>query len=121
MARILVVDDSQSMMVSITNILKRHGHEILTASDGEEGVQVAKAEIPDLILMDLVMPKLNGFQATRQITHDPSTQHIPVIIVTTKNEETDEIWAKRQGASGYILKPVEENALMSKINEHLEK
>lgn len=121
MARILIVDDSPTQALMLTKILKKHGHEILTATDGEEGVEVAKAEMPDLILMDVVMPKINGFQATRQITKNPSTSHIPVIIVTTKDQETDKIWGARQGASGYVIKPVEESILMETVNRYLPK
>ncbi len=121
MARILIVDDSPTQALSLSKILKKQGHEILTATDGVQGVEVAKAELPDLVLMDVVMPKINGFQATRQITKDPATQHIPVIIVTTKDQETDKIWGARQGAKGYIIKPVEEAALLETIKQFLPK
>ena len=121
MARILIVDDSPTQTLSISKILKKHGHEIITAKDGEEGVEVAKAELPDLVLMDVVMPKINRFQATRQITKNPSTSHIPVIIVTTKDQETDRIWGARQGAKSYVTKPVEEELLMNAINQYLPK
>ena len=121
MARILIVDDSPTQTLSLSKVLKRHGHEILTAKDGEEGVEVAKAELPDLVLMDVVMPKINGFQATRQITKNPSTSHIPVIIVTTKDQETDRIWGARQGAKSYVTKPVEEELLMDAVNQYLPK
>lgn len=121
MARILIVDDSPTQALSLSRILKKHGHEILTATDGEQGVEVAQAERPDLILMDVVMPKINGFQATRQITKNPATSHIPVIIVTTKDQETDKIWGARQGAKSYVIKPVEEAVLMDTINQFLPK
>ncbi|MCC8986323.1 MAG: response regulator [Candidatus Contendobacter sp.] len=121
MARILIVDDSPTQTLSLSKILKKHGHEVLTAKDGEEGVEVAKKELPDLVLMDVVMPKINGFQATRQITKNPSTSHIPVIIVTTKDQETDRIWGARQGAKSYVTKPVEEDLLMDAVNQHLPK
>ncbi len=121
MARILIVDDSPTQTLSLTKIVKKHGHEILTAKDGVEGVEVAKAELPDLILMDVVMPNINGFQATRQITKNPSTSHIPVIIVTTKDQETDRIWGARQGAKGYVTKPVDEETLMETIKKFLAK
>jgi twitching motility two-component system response regulator PilH len=107
--------------MSLTKLLKKHGHEVLTARDGAEGVEVAKAELPDLVLMDVVMPKINGFQATRQITKDPNTRHIPVIIVTTKDQETDKIWGERQGAKGYILKPVTEDSIIEAIRQFLPK
>ncbi len=121
MARILIVDDSPTQTLSLAKVLKKHGHEILTAKDGMEGVEVAKAELPDLVLMDVVMPKINGFQATRQITKNPSTSHIPVIIVTTKDQETDKIWGARQGAKGYVVKPAEEATLIETIGQFLPK
>ena len=121
MARILIVDDSPTQAMSLTRLVKKHGHEVLTARDGAEGIEVAKAELPDLVLMDVVMPKINGFQATRQITKNPSTSHIPVIIVTTKDQETDRIWGERQGAKGYILKPVTEDSIIEAIRQFLPK
>jgi len=117
MARILIVDDSATQVYSLRKILMKHGHEVIVAGDGAEGVQVAKVELPDLILMDVVMPKLNGFQATRQLTRDTATQHIPIIMVTTKDQETDKIWGERQGAKRYITKPVDEDYLINTINE----
>jgi twitching motility two-component system response regulator PilH len=119
MARILIVDDSPTQTLSLSKILKKHGHEVITAKDGAEGVEVAKAELPDLVLMDVVMPKINGFQATRQDHQNPSTSHIPVIIVTTKDQETDKIWGERQGAKGYVIKPVDEDVLVETINKFL--
>ncbi len=121
MARILIVDDSPTQTMSLSKILKKHGHEIITAKDGTEGVEVAKAELPDLVLMDVVMPGVNGFQATRQITKHHSTSHIPVIICTTKDQETDRIWGARQGAKGYVTKPVEESVLMETLKTFLPK
>ena len=119
MARILIVDDSATQTYSLKKILTKYGHDVITASDGLEGVQTAKAELPDLILMDVVMPKLNGFQATRQLTKNASTSHIPIILVTTKDQETDEVWGMRQGAKRYVTKPVDENLLIKNINELL--
>ena len=101
MARILIVDDSPSQLAGIRRIVERLGHETLTAEDGQAGVELARRELPDLILMDVVMPNLNGFQATRSITRDPATSHIPVILVTTKDQQTDRVWGMRQGARGY--------------------
>lgn len=120
MARILIVDDSPTQTLSIAKILKKHGHEILTAADGVQGIEVAKAALPDLILMGEVMPKINGFQATRKITKAPITQHIPVIIVTREDpKETDKIWAARQGAKSLVGKPVEEATLIETVNRYL--
>ena len=87
MARILIVDDSPSQLMGIRRIVEKLGHEALTAEDGAAGVDAAKRELPDLILMDVVMPNLNGFQATRSINRDPATQHIPVVLVTTKDQD----------------------------------
>ena len=119
MAKILVVDDSPTQLTNLVKIVEAHGHTTVTATNGLEGVEAAKAEMPDLILMDVVMPELNGFQATRKITKDPATQHIPVVIVTTKDQDTDRVWGERQGASGYIVKPAQEAEVIAKVNELL--
>ncbi|GAA0695453.1 twitching motility response regulator PilH [Dyella sp. BiH032] len=115
MARILIVDDSPSQLLGIKRIVEKLGHETLTAEDGAAGVEVAKREKPDLILMDVVMPNLNGFQATRTISKDPETQHIPVILVTTKDQETDKVWGLRQGAKAYVTKPIKEEELVETL------
>jgi len=119
MARILIVDDSPTEIRKISTILESNNHEVITADNGADGVAVARAEQPDLILMDVVMPGLNGFQATRQLTRSPETAEIPVIIVTTKDQETDRVWGTRQGAKGYLVKPVSEESLTKTINELL--
>ena len=119
MARILIVDDSPSQLMGIRRIVEKLGHEALTAEDGAAGVEAAKREIPDLILMDVVMPNLNGFQATRSITREPTTRHIPVILVTTKDQDTDRVWGMRQGAKAYITKPFSEAELSELIVQYL--
>ncbi|MFC7301954.1 twitching motility response regulator PilH [Cognatiluteimonas weifangensis] len=119
MARILIVDDSPSQLMGIRRIVEKLGHEALTAEDGAAGVEVAKRELPDLILMDVVMPNLNGFQATRSITREPATRHIPVILVTTKDQETDRMWGMRQGARAYLTKPFSEEELAQVILDHI--
>lgn len=116
MARVLIVDDSPSQLVVLQRIVEKMGHHVITAIDGAAAVVTAKAEIPDLILMDVVMPNLNGFQATRQISKDPSTSHIPVILVTTKDQATDKVWGMRQGAKAYVTKPVDASYLVTAIN-----
>ncbi|MCG7975881.1 MAG: response regulator [Candidatus Thiodiazotropha taylori] len=113
--RILVVDDSPTEVVVFKKILTKQGYQILVASDGQEGVEMAKKELPDLILMDVVMPVLNGFQATRQLKNDDSTANIPVIMVTTKDQQTDINWGMRQGATEYMVKPVSPAELLHKI------
>lgn len=119
MARVLIVDDSPTETHKISSILDKHGHEVLTAESGEDGVAVAKEHLPDVVLMDIVMPGLNGFQATRQLSKNDSTSHIPVIIVTTKDLESDRLWGMRQGAKGYLTKPVEDATLLKAISEVL--
>lgn len=119
MARILIVDDSATELRQLAQMLERHGHEVLAASTGKEGVDLAGAEQPDLVLMDVVMPEVNGFQATRQISRDGRTSHIPVIIVSAKDQEADRIWGERQGAKGYLTKPVKEADLMNAVKQVL--
>jgi len=119
MARILIVDDSPSQLMGIRRIVEKLGHEALTAEDGAAGVEAAKRELPDLILMDVVMPNLNGFQATRSITREPSTKHIPIVLVTTKDQDTDRVWGMRQGAKAYITKPFSESELADIIQQML--
>jgi twitching motility two-component system response regulator PilH len=119
MARILIVDDSPSQLLGIKRIVEKLGHEAFSAEDGAAGVEVAKQELPDLILMDVVMPNLNGFQATRTISKNPETAHIPIILVTTKDQETDKVWGMRQGAKAYVTKPIREEDLVKTLNEFL--
>ncbi|MER3546108.1 MAG: two-component system response regulator [Rhodanobacteraceae bacterium] len=121
MARILIVDDSPSQLLGLKRLIEKLGHEALTAEDGAAGVEAAKREKPDLVLMDVVMPNLNGFQATRAIAKDPATANIPVILVTTKDQDTDRVWGMRQGAKAYVTKPVNEAELTKALNETLGK
>jgi len=119
MTQIMIVDDSPTDTHLLKKMLEKNGFNTLTASDADEGIEVARREHPDLILMDVVMPGLNGFQATRELTSDPDTSGIPVIIVTRKNQQVDRVWGMRQGARDYVTKPVKESALLSLINETL--
>ena len=119
MAKVLIVDDSPTEIHILSKTLQNDGHEVIVASDGEEGIEKAKSELPDLILMDVVMPGLNGFQATRKIHRNASTKDIPIIIVTTKDQDTDREWGMRQGASDYLVKPVDTGALSSKVKSFL--
>ena len=113
--RIMVVDDSPTERAYMDSVLKKKGYEVLLVESGESAIERSKKEQPDLILMDVVMPGLNGFQATRAITREESTKHIPVIICTTKDQETDKIWGLRQGAKDYVTKPLNETELIEKI------
>jgi twitching motility two-component system response regulator PilH len=119
MARILIVDDSPTQLLGLKRIVEKLGHVATTAEDGASGVDAAKREIPDLILMDVVMPNLNGFQATRTLAREPTTSHIPVILVTTKGQETDRVWGMRQGAKAYVTKPIDEKELVQTIKNLL--
>ena len=113
--KILIVDDSPTDRQYVIETLRGKGFQIVTAENGEDAITKAKAELPDLILMDVVMPGLNGYQATRQITRDDATKHIPVIMCTSKGADTDKIWGLRQGANDYLVKPVDAAALLAKI------
>lgn len=113
--KVLIVDDSPTERFFLTDLLRKQGYEVITADNGEQGVAVAKSEKPDLILMDVVMPGLNGFQATRQLSRNPETQAIPVIMCTTKGQETDRVWGMRQGAVDYLVKPVVAEELLAKV------
>lgn len=112
---ILVVDDSPTERLFSVELLTKAGYQVITAENGEEGIAKAKAIKPDLILMDVVMPGLNGYQATRTLTRDEDTRNIPVIVCTSKGQETDRIWGLRQGATDYIVKPVNPDELLKKI------
>lgn len=119
MATVLIVDDSPTLMDAHKRMLENHHHTVITASDGEEGINIALAQNPDLILMDVVMPRMNGFQATRKLSRDPQTRHIPIIMVTSKDQETDILWGKRQGAKDYLIKPIAEPTLISTVQRLL--
>lgn len=113
--KILVVDDSPTERHVMKTLLTGNGYEVITAESGEEGIAKAKSELPDLILMDIVMPGLNGYQATRTLTRNEATRKIPIIVFTTKDQETDKIWGLRQGAQDYLVKPVNGQELLAKI------
>lgn len=119
MARILIVDDSETERQHLSKLLTAKQHDLIIAKHAEQGLELARSELPDLILMDVVMPGLNGFQATRQLSKDDSTKHIPIIIVSTKDQETDRIWAQRQGARAYLVKPVKKELLYAELDKLL--
>ena len=119
MANILIVDDSPTEVHVFKTMLEKNGHNVNVAESGEEGIEKAQEILPDLILMDIVMPGMNGFQATRQLATIDATSKIPVIIVTTKDQETDKVWGIRQGAKDYIVKPVKEKDLIDRVNAAL--
>src|SRR5687768_9639080 len=116
MARILLIEDSPTDTAVLTQLLQRNGHQVLAAGSAEDGIEVCKRELPDLVLMDVILPGMNGFQATRSLSKDPNTSSIPIIIVSTKNMETDRVWGLRQGAKDYLVKPPSERELITRIN-----
>ena len=117
MTTVLVIDDSPSEMAKFRDMLSKNNFQVLEASNGEKGCQMAVDHLPDVILMDVVMPEMNGFQATRKITRGKTTAHIPIIMISTKNQETDRVWGKRQGAKEYITKPIDESGLVQIIRK----
>ncbi|MGV6817036.1 MAG: response regulator [Thiotrichales bacterium] len=119
MAHVLVVDDSATDQYAFRTMLEKNGYQVSVAENGRQGVDMAAEVTPDVILMDVVMPELNGFQATRELSRNAVTGDIPVIMVTTKDGETDVLWAKRQGAKAYLVKPANEKELMKTIKDLL--
>ena len=117
MARILLIEDSPTDRAVFTQWLEKAGHEVLSTDNAEDGLQMARNQSPQLVLMDVVLPGMNGFQATRALSRDEATRGIPVLIVSTKNMETDMAWGMRQGATDYIVKPPREAALIARINQ----
>jgi twitching motility two-component system response regulator PilH len=115
MARILVVDDSPTDVASLKAMLERGGHTVMECTSGESAITQTRRDKPDCVVMDVVMPGVNGFQATRTIAKDPETAHIPVIVISSKSQETDRLWALRQGAKEYIVKPIKESELIAKV------
>ena len=113
--KILIVDDSATERHALSEVLKANGYQVVTAETGEEGLEKARQTTPDLVLMDVVMPGLNGFQATRMLTKDAATKDIPVILCTTKAQETDKVWGLRQGACAYVTKPIDHAGLLQQI------
>ena len=117
MPKILIVDDSPTQLYYLCKIVEEGGHQTVTAESGEKAIEIASHENPELILMDIVMPGMSGFQATRNLSRNESTRHIPVIFVSSKDGEADRVWGLRQGATEYITKPVNRSMLLTAISE----
>ena len=115
--KILVVDDSKTELHHLSEMLTKRGYAVRTAESGDEAMKRLAEDKPDLILMDVVMPGQNGFQLTRAITRDPRWTGLPVIMCTSKSQETDRVWGLRQGARDYIVKPVQADDLIAKIKQ----
>ena len=119
MANILIIDDSPTDIRVFTTLLEKAGHQVLSVGTAEEGIERVRSELPDLVIMDVIMPGMNGFQATRTLTRDPATSSVPIVMITTKSMETDQVWGLRQGARAFITKPVSEKDLLACINDLL--
>lgn len=119
MSHILIVDDSPTETYVLRLLFEKEGYQVSEACNGEEGIAVAETQEPDLIIMDVVMPGVNGFQATRELGKNNKTRNIPVIIYSSKDQETDRMWAMRQGAIAYMVKPMPKDKLLSIVREHL--
>jgi twitching motility two-component system response regulator PilH len=118
-ATILIIDDSPTDVRVFTTLLERAGHQVAAVNTAEEGIERVRVDLPDLVIMDVIMPGMNGFQATRTLTRDPATANVPIVMITTKSMETDRVWGLRQGARAFITKPVNEKELLSCINDLL--
>jgi twitching motility two-component system response regulator PilH len=119
MPKILIVDDLPTEQQYLREVVTRLGHACITASDGEQAVELAKKEQPNIILLDVVLPKQDGFQACRKIKTDPETAGIPVLLISSKSQQSDEYWGLKQGASAYLRKPVKPEHLAALITKHL--
>ena len=119
MALILIVDDSPTEISQMKKVLEKAGFRIAVASDGAEALRLAKDMHPDLIFMDIVMPGMDGFRATRSLAADPETRAIPVIMVSSKSQESDRVWGMRQGAVDYLVKPVSSEQLLERAQAAL--
>ena len=117
MARILLIEDSPTDTAVLTQLLERNGHQVLASGSAEDGIEVCRRERPDLVLMDVVLPGMNGFQATRALSRDVDTKAIPVLIVSTKGMDADKASGKRQGAKDYSDKPPREDEMIARIND----
>jgi twitching motility two-component system response regulator PilH len=114
---VLVVDDIALQLTEIQNIVSEAGYQVITAQSGQEAVDKAKKQIPDLIFMDIVMPEMDGFAATRELKSDSTTKDIPLVFVSSKDQEADKVWAQLQGVEDYVTKPYTPNQIIEKINK----
>jgi twitching motility two-component system response regulator PilH len=117
MVRVLIVDDSPTQIFTLKALVEKWGHETLIAENGDQAIEMARKEQPDVILMDIIMPGMSGFQVTRKLSKDSETRAIPVIFVSTKDGEADRVWGMRQGAIGFVTKPVNPDLLLSAITD----
>ena len=116
---VLVVDDSPTERQLATSRLQKRGYAVTTAVDGEDALEKVASEHPPLIVLDIIMPKMNGYQVLRHLKSAPETRHIKVILVSSKNQESDRFWGLKQGADAYIAKPYPEESLLTAVARHL--
>lgn len=121
MSLVLIADDSPTDQHILSRALENQGFETLLAKDGKEAINLAEQRSPDVILMDIVMPGMNGYQATRHLLQNPLTNRIPIVIVSTKTQEVDRIWGLRQGAVSYLTKPISDAELVTAVREALQR
>ena len=119
MANILIIDDSPTDVRVFTTLLERAGHVVHSVGNAEDGIERVRSQQPDLVIMDVIMPGMNGFQATRTLSRDPATANVPIVMISTKSMETDRVWGLRQGARAFITKPVNERDLLACNNDLL--
>ena len=119
-AKILVVEDSPTYLRQISNVLQEAGYLTVAATDGEQALEIAMRELPDLIILDIILPKKNGFQVCRQLKTTPSTRHIKIVMLTSKTQDSDRFWGLKQGADEYLAKPIVENELLANVRQLLQ-
>ncbi len=119
MSKILIVDDEQDITETLSFMLKAKGFDVVTGSDGEEGLKLAKEIMPDLIILDVMMPKINGYKIARLLKYDNKYKHIPIIMVTARGQDTDKLIGEETGADIYITKPFEFEEVLDAVNKFL--
>lgn len=120
MAKILIAEDSATAVELLKRALSPLGHTLIVASDGQDAEQIIRKEQPDLVILDIIMPKMNGFQLCRTLRSDPAHQNMPIIVITSMDRESDRYWGMKQGASEYLVKPVDPSTLVQKVQNYLD-
>lgn len=118
MPTILVVEDSPTEMQIVRTALQNKGYEVITATNGEEGLEKVRSQLPSLVVLDVVLPGRNGFQVCRDLKSSPDTKDVPVILLTSKTQESDRFWGMKQGADAYLTKPWREEELLALVARH---
>jgi twitching motility two-component system response regulator PilH len=119
MSTVLVVEDSVTQREMITDLLRGSGLDVTVASDGVEALEKIQGSHPDLVVLDIVMPRMNGYEVCRRLKADPKTQHVPIVMCSSKGEEFDRYWGMKQGADAYIAKPFQPTELVGTVKQLL--